>query len=85
MLDLFSDWRGRLGIMPFDNGPDKVIRKQMNMAAKQGSAMPSGQPGQHGRIADYNRVIRHEGLTTTVSNPTGRQKISRGGFNYARP
>lgn len=64
-LDRIIEWRGKPGAIRVDNGPEYIIGKLLEWAAKQGVILKHiqpGQPQQNAYIERYNRTVRHEWL-----------------------
>ena len=64
-LDRIIEWRGKLGTIRVDNGPEYISEKQMKWGEKHGVTIQHiqpGQPQQTAYIERYNRTVRHEWL-----------------------
>lgn len=64
-LDRIIEWRGKLGTIRVDNGPEYISEKLMKWATKHGVTIQHiqpGQPQQNAYIERYNRTVRHEWL-----------------------
>ncbi|GGO37408.1 hypothetical protein GCM10010991_32980 [Gemmobacter aquaticus] len=64
-LDRLIAWRGKLGTIRVDNGPEYISGKLLIWDEKRGIAIQNIQPGklqQNAYIKRYNRTVRHEWL-----------------------
>ncbi|NSL92750.1 hypothetical protein B9K05_12385 [Acetobacter syzygii] len=62
-LDRIIEWRGKSGTISVDTGPEYIIGKLLEWAAKQRVILQhiqSGQPQQNAYIERCNRTVRHE-------------------------